>query len=146
MYDSKFNLQQDTQDAVSNIELDATCLLRSSCAFIKEDLCILHSLYIKDLFKDRAVPVIPFDSNLILATCNLGDVEERSVFLKEWGSKGGIYIIEYKYNPLIYYIGRTTLIKRRMNNHIKAEANSKFHLFLNLIGLEHFKYSITLQA
>ena len=65
LYDSKFNLQQDI-----NIELN-------------EDLRILHSLYIKDLFKDRAAPVIPFDSNLILATCNLGDVEERSVFLKE---------------------------------------------------------------
>ena len=48
----------------------------------------------------------------------------------------------YKYNPLIYYIGRTTLIKRRMNNHIKAESNSKFHVFLNLIGLDHFKFSI----
>lgn len=124
LYDSKFNFQQDI-----NIELN-------------EDLRILHSLYIKDLFKDRAVPVIPFDSNLILATCNLGDVEERSTFLKEWGSEGGIYIIEYKYNPLIYYIGRTTLIKRRMNNHIKAEAKSKFHVFLNLIGLDHFKFSI----
>ena len=124
LYDSKFNFKQGI-----NIELN-------------EDLRILHSLYIKDLFKDRAVPVIPFDSNLILATCNLGDIEERSAFLKEWGSKGGIYIIEYKYNPLIYYIGRTTLIKRRMNNHIKAESNSKFHVFLNLIGLDHFKFSI----
>jgi hypothetical protein len=66
--DSKFNLQQDIQDI--NVELN-------------EDLQILHSLYIKDLFKDRAVPVIPFDSNLILTTCNLGDAEERSVFLKE---------------------------------------------------------------
>lgn len=43
------------------------------------DLYILHSLYIKDLFKDRVAPVIPFDSNLTLATCNLGgDIEERS--------------------------------------------------------------------
>lgn len=124
---SKFNLQGDIKDI--NLELN-------------DDLKILHSLYIKDLFKDRAAPVIPFDSNLILATCNLGDMEERSGFLKEWGSKGGIYIIEYKHNPLIYYIGRTTLIKRRMNNHIKAESNSKFHVFLNLIGLEHFKFSI----
>ena len=110
----KFNLQENIQDI--NIEFN-------------EDLKILHSLYIKDLFKDRAAPVIPFDSNLILATCNLGDIKERPVFLKEWGSKGGIYIIEYKYNPLIYYIGRTTLIKRRINNHIKAETNSKFHVF-----------------
>lgn len=51
-------------------------------------------------------------------------------------------MIEYKYNPLVYYIGRTTLFKRRINNHIKAETTSKFHAFLNLIGLEHFKFSI----
>jgi len=51
-------------------------------------------------------------------------------------------LIEYKYNPLVYYIGRTTLFKRRINNHIKAETSSKFHVFLNLIGLEHFKFSI----
>jgi len=51
-------------------------------------------------------------------------------------------LIEYKYNPLVYYIGRTTLFKRRINNHIKAETTSKFHAFLNLIGLEHFKFSI----
>ena len=111
LYDSKFNFKQGI-----NIELN-------------EDLRILHSLYIKDLFKDRAVPVIPFDSNLILATCNLGDIEERSAFLKEWGSKGGIYIIEYKYNPLIYYIGRTTLFKRIINNHIKVDTKSKLHVF-----------------
>ncbi len=109
---------------------------------LDKDLQIMHSLYIKDLFKDRVAPVIPFDSNLILAICNLGNEEERSTFLKEWGSKGGIYIIEYKYNPLIYYIGRTTLIKRRINNHIKAESNNKFHVFLSLIGIEHFKFSI----
>jgi hypothetical protein len=51
-------------------------------------------------------------------------------------------LIEYKYNPLVYYIGRTTLFKRRINNHINAETNSKFHVFLRLIGLEHFKFSI----
>ena len=117
-------------------------LLKNIDIELDKDLQIMHSLYIKDLFKDRVAPVIPFDSNLILATCNLGSEEERSTFLKEWGSKGGIYIIEYKYNPLIYYIGRTTLIKRRINNHIKAESNNKFHVFLSLIGIEHFKFSI----
>jgi group I intron endonuclease len=107
-----------------------------------EDLKALHSLYTKDLFKDRIAPVVPFDSNLILVSCNLSDDKERSELLKEWGSKGGIYIIEYIHNPLIYYIGRTTLFKRRINNHIKAETHSKFHAFLKLVGLEHFKFSI----
>ena len=108
----------------------------------EEDLKALHSLYIKDLFKDRIAAAVPFDSNLTLASFNISDIKERSEFLKEWGSKGGIYMIEYKHNSLVYYIGRTTLFKRRLNNHIKAETNSKFHAFLNLVGLEHFKFTI----
>lgn len=57
-------------------------------------------------------------------------------------TKGCIYIIEYKYDPLIYYIGRTTLFKRRFNNHLKAESGNKLHVFLNLVGWEHFNISI----
>ena len=43
---------------------------------------------------------------------------------------------------LVYYIGRTTLFKKRLNNHLQANTNSKFHLFVNLVGWEHFKISI----
>jgi len=125
----EFNLDQENIDNSSK-DLD------------EEDLKALHSLYIKDLFKDRIAPVVPFDSNLILVSCNLSDPEEKSEFLKQWGSKGGIYIMEYMHNPHVYYIGRTTLFKRRINNHIKADSNSKFHAFLKLVGLEHFKFSI----
>ena len=59
--------------------------------------------YIKDLFKDRIVPVIPFDRNLIKGSyLNYTDKILRAKFLKEWGSKVGIYLIEYKYYPNIY--------------------------------------------
>ncbi len=103
----------------------------------------LHLTYINELYKDRAAPVIPFNREFILATCtNFYDKNTRGAFLKEWGSKSGIYLIEYKYDPLIYYIGRTTLFKRRFNNHIRAESGSKLHIFLNLIGWEHFNISI----
>ena len=95
----------------------------------------LHLTYINELYKDRAAPVISFNREYILATCtNFDDKKTRGAFLKEWGSKSGIYLIEYKYDPFIYYIGRTTLFKRRFNNHIKAESGSKLHIFLNLIG------------
>ena len=50
---------------------------------IEEDLKSLHSLYIKDLLKDRIAPVIPFDSNLIIAYFNISDIKEKSEFLKE---------------------------------------------------------------
>jgi hypothetical protein len=59
--------------------------------------------YIKDLFKDRIAPVIPFDRNLIKGSClNYADKILKAKFLKEWGSKVGIYLIEYKYYPNIY--------------------------------------------
>ena len=99
--------------------------------------------YIKDLFKDRIAPVIPFDRNLIKGSClNYTDKILKAKFLKEWGSKVGIYLIEYKYNPNIYYIGRTNLFKKRLFEHSKAESTSKFHLFMRLIGIEHFSIHI----
>ena len=103
----------------------------------------LHVSLIKELYKDRKAPVIPFNRESILASCyNCLDKNTRSEFLKEWGSKSCIYIIEYKYDPLIYYIGRTTLFKRRFNSHLKADSSNKLHTFLSLIGWEHFIISI----
>ena len=103
----------------------------------------LHLSYINELYKNRSSAVIPFDRKSILAICsNFLDKNIRYKFLKEWGSKGGIYIIEYKHDPLIYYIGRTTLFKRRFNNHLKAESGNKLHTFLKLVGWEHFNISI----
>lgn len=37
---------------------------------ITKDLQALHSIYIRELYKDREAPVIPFDRDLILATCH----------------------------------------------------------------------------
>jgi hypothetical protein len=42
----------------------------------------------------------------------------------------------------VYYIGRTTLFKRRFHNHLKAESGNKLHLFLKGVGWEHFNISI----
>lgn len=110
---------------------------------LSNDIKSLHQSFIKELYKDRNAPVKPFDREPILATCyNCLDKTIRSEFLKQWGSKSCIYLIEYKHDPLVYYIGRTTTFKRRFNNHLKADSGSKFHIFLNLIGWEHFNISI----
>ena len=99
--------------------------------------------YIQDLFKDRIAPVIPFDRDLIRGSClNYTDKISKAKFLKEWGFKAGIYLIEYKYYPDIYYIGRTNLFKKRIFEHSRAESPSKFHLFVRLIGIEHFNIHI----
>ena len=108
-----------------------------------ENLKDSHLPYIKELYKDRKSPVIPFDRSLIKATCSYClNPKAKAEFLKNWGSLGCIYMIEYKYNPNIYYIGRTTLFKRRFNNHLKANSGTKLHVFLNLVGWEHFNISI----
>jgi len=104
-----------------------------------EELKPLHDMYIKDLYKDRNANVKPFEDK-VLATCE--DINNKLEFIKKWGSVSCIYLIEYKHNPLVYYIGRTNLFKRRISNHLLANSKNKFHLFINLIGWEHFKTSI----
>lgn len=116
--------------------------------------CFIHTLvdknksnnkeeYINDLFKDRIAPVIPLDRKLIKGSClNYKDKLSKAKFIKEWGSKAGIYLIEYKHYPNIYYVGRTNLFKKRFYEHSKAESLSKFHLFIQLIGIEHFNIHI----
>lgn len=118
-------------DYLNNKKLSKDFTENSLLELNVEDLKALHSLYIKDLFKDRIAPIVPFNYNLILDSFNLSDIKEKSEFLKKWGSEGGIYIIEYILNLSIYYIGKTTLFERRINNHIKAETKSKFQVFLN---------------
>jgi hypothetical protein len=99
--------------------------------------------FVLDLFRDRTAPVIPFDRDLVKGSCSdYTNKISRTTFLKNWGSKAGIYIIEYKHYPNIYYIGRTNLFKKRFFEHSKAESNSKFHLFIRLIGMEHFNLHI----
>lgn len=110
---------------------------------ISSDLITLHYQFIKDLYKDRNAPVVPFDLNLVIASClNFTDNILKDKFLKEWGSQGGIYLIEYKYYPNIYYVGRTNSFKKRLYEHFKSESHSKFHLFIRLIGPEHFNVHI----
>lgn len=104
-----------------------------------EELKSLHHIYIKDLYKDRNAKVKPFKDK-VLATCE--NINNKSEFVKNWGAVSCIYIIEYKYNPLVYYIGRTYLFKRRIYNHLQANTKNKLHIFLNLVGWEHFKISI----
>jgi hypothetical protein len=44
----------------------------------------LHTLYIKELYKDRKAPVIPFDRNLIQDTCsNCLDNVQKQPFIKQ---------------------------------------------------------------
>src|SRR5947209_1713840 len=95
----------------------------------------MYAEAVKALYKDRIASVKPFDENLILGTClNYLDLKEKAIFLDEWGLKAGIYLIQYKHDPLIYYIGRTNQFKTRFKYHVIRKSNDKFHVFANLVG------------
>ena len=91
---------------------------------------------IKELYKDRLAPVRIFKDS-ILVTCSSPlamFLKERSDFLQECGDKGGIYLIQYKHDPLVYYTVRTNKFQYRFKSHIKDKLTDKFHMFAKLDG------------
>ena len=83
-----------------------------------------------------------FDSDIVDTFCNLTSTEQRVLFFNKYNNKGGIYLIQYKDDLSIYYIGRTKNFKNRLNAHLKTKVKDKFHLFANLVGWEKFNFSI----
>lgn len=107
-----------------------------------ESTKILHAKAIKGLYKDRISPAILFNGK-ILATChNFVDPEERNRFLSEWGDKEGIYLIRFRFDPLVYYIGRTSKFQYRFRAHFKSQGKDKFHVYAKLVGWENFEWNI----
>nr|UEX92772.1 GIY endonuclease [Ophiocordyceps lanpingensis] len=101
---------------------------------------------IKELYKDRLAPVKPFTDKIILSVSNILNLAQRAEFfnqasLKNKG-KGGIYLIQYKYEPLVYYIGRTNNFERRLKSHLNRKLSDKFHVFANIVGWDNFTISI----
>ena len=98
---------------------------------------------VKELYKDRLAPVKPFTDKVILSVSNILDVaQRREFFLQLKGKGGGIYIFQYKHDPLVYYIGRTTQFENRLRSHINHKLSDKFHVFGNLVGWDNFTISI----
>lgn len=79
----------------------------------------LHLEAIKELYRDRAAPVKIFDRDLIATCSSFLDLKGRSLFLQDLGDKGGIYLMQYKYDSNIYYIGRTKKYSDRFRSHVK---------------------------
>jgi hypothetical protein len=91
---------------------------------------------IKELYKDRLAPVKPFNDKTILSVSNVLDLAQRVEFfnqLKKIG-KGGIYLVQYLNDPLVYYIGRTNNFEYRLKTHLNRKLSDKFHLFANIVG------------
>lgn len=102
-----------------------------------------HS-HIKELYKDRLAPVKPFSDKTILSVSNILDLAQRAEFFNELKNKGkgGIYLFQYKYDPLVYYIGRTNNFEYRLRSHLNRKLSDKFHVFANIVGWDNFIISI----
>lgn len=101
-----------------------------------------HQAAIKELYRDRLAPVKPFSEKLLASCSNILDIEQRAKFFMQLEEKGGIYILQYKHDPLVYYIGRTSSFSFRLKSHIKHKLTDKFHVFGNLVGWDNFTVGI----
>lgn len=98
---------------------------------------------IESLYLDREILPNKLDITLVDTCNNLLNSEERSNFLKKWKSVGGIYVIRYKNNEDIFYIGGTSQFGIRIKSHLGSyRSNSRFHTFARTIGWENFSFSI----
>lgn len=104
---------------------------------MSENVDIINSLY-----ERRIAPIKLFDSKVIDTCYNITSKEQRELFFHKFKNKGGIYLIQYKGDPNIYYIGRAKIFQNRLATHLKTKVKDKFHLFANLIGLSNFNFSI----
>jgi hypothetical protein len=89
---------------------------------------------IKELYKNRIAPVKEFDCDVIHTCSNLVSLDEINSFFKELKDKGGIYMLKYKFDPNIYYIGRAKNFQNRLKSHLKTTITDRFHKFGNLVG------------
>ena len=102
---------------------------------------------INALYKNRIVPsagqkLFDGSADVVDTFYNLTSTEQRVLFFNKYNNKGGIYLIQYKDDLSIYYIGRAKNFKNRLNVHLKTKVKDKFHLFANLVGWEKFSFSI----
>jgi hypothetical protein len=90
---------------------------------------------VKDLYTDRLAPAKPFTDKVVLSVSNILDVSLRAQFFSQLKDKGGgIYLFQYKHDPNVFYIGRTTQFVYRFRSHINHKLSDKFHVFGNLVG------------
>ena len=96
------------------------------------------------LYKDRIAPVIPFTHSTLISCTNFMDKEEKNKFLKKLSdlisTRGGrdlgvIYIFQYKFDPNVYYIGKTTSLKFCLMDHLSKQKFDKYHIIAKELAL-----------
>ena len=98
---------------------------------------------IDTLYKDIISPVIPFTHPTLISCSNFLDREEKSKLFNKLSDliskRGGrdlgvIYIFQYKFDPNVYYIGKTTSLKVRLMDHLSKQKFDKYHIIAKKLG------------
>lgn len=109
---------------------------------LTESIRLKISKAIDGIYRDRVSPVIAYSDSILYRCSNLLDPKEKGAFLGKLGNLGGLYLIQYKYDRRIFYIGRTTCFRSRFNAHIRSANKDKFHLFGRLVGWSNVNFII----
>lgn len=98
---------------------------------------------LKNLYKHRIAPIRAFMHPTLISCSNLLNQEEKrgffdklSALISERGGHdlGVIYLFQYKQDPKVYYLGRTTSLNARLINHMSKRKYDKFHLTAQRLG------------
>jgi hypothetical protein len=101
------------------------------------------SAVLKNLYKHRIAPIKVFMDPTLISCSNILNREEKREFFNKLSTliyeKGGydlgvIYVFQYKQDPKVYYIGRTTSLNARLINHLSKRKYDKFHLAARRLG------------
>lgn len=101
---------------------------------------------IETLYRDRKILPTPYNGHVLdfMLASDYFDLLKRRNFLRNWNGKNVIYLIQYKHDPLIYYIGKTSNLALRIKTHltkynkINSNLHTRFQSFISLAGVDQF--------
>nr|YP_010727751.1 homing endonuclease [Leptographium wingfieldii]WDZ67388.1 homing endonuclease [Leptographium wingfieldii]WDZ67436.1 homing endonuclease [Leptographium wingfieldii]WDZ67483.1 homing endonuclease [Leptographium wingfieldii]WDZ67530.1 homing endonuclease [Leptographium wingfieldii]WDZ67576.1 homing endonuclease [Leptographium wingfieldii] len=118
---------------------------------VSKNLDTIQANTIKSLTEGRVAPILPFNSPVLITCSNILNQKDKLEFFSKLSdliiagksnSLGVIYIFQYKFDPNLFYIGRTNNLKTRLINHISKYKFDKFHLSAKILGWENFSLSV----
>lgn len=90
--------------------------------------------------------LIPLDIKPIISCYHPTTLVHLDVFKQQIKNLSGIYLLEYKHAPNIYYIGRSIDLTSRLSKHFKesyyTSQRTKLHTLMKSIGPEHLNIHI----
>jgi len=139
----------------STTKSNKTVETNSACANDKKVEILNKAINkLKQIAKSKGLKLKPLNTPALYTIHNVLDVAERNkLYAKLRNTEellGGIYAIQYKYNPNIFYIGRAFVFSSRLashiNNSLRDERLFTSNLFYNFVraagGWENFTFHI----